>query len=104
VNRWRRYWRLWHTLEENERRRRAGRFVERILRRRPAIRRLGLAPDPPRHRSLERGLTVPPAELYVRLRAGDSRRGPLFGDLDERARAVAAAPPTSKPYGVTGRM
>ena len=93
MNRLRRYWTLWHTLEEGERRRRAERFVERILRRRPAIRRLGLAPDPPGPRRLERVLTVPPAELFCALRARDARRGPLFDDLDGRARAVATTHP-----------
>jgi uncharacterized heparinase superfamily protein len=88
-----RYWKLWHTLPDDERRLRAGRVVERLLRRSRVIRRLGLAPDPPGRKRLERALGVSTRELAARLRRPDGRRGPLFEDLEPRCRAVAATRP-----------
>ncbi len=89
MNRIRRYWTLWRTLPDDERRARAARVAERVLRRRPAIRRLGLAPDPPRPARFARALSVEPAELAARLARRDPRRGPLFEELEGRAAAIA---------------
>ena len=88
-----RYWKLWRTLPPEELRVRRRRFVERRLRRRPGIRRLNLAPDPPPWPAFQRALSVPSEELAARLGRPDARRGPLFADLEERARAVATAHP-----------
>jgi uncharacterized heparinase superfamily protein len=85
----RRYWTLWRTLPDEERQLRTARFVERVLRRRPAVRALRLAPDPPRARRFRRALRVPPDRLAAGLREADASRGPLFGDLEPRAAAVA---------------
>jgi hypothetical protein len=93
VNRIRRYWTLWRTLPDEERRMRAGRLVERLLRRRPAVRRLNLAPEPPRRGRFSRALRVPPEALAARLRERRPSRGPLFDDLDARASAVATGHP-----------
>jgi hypothetical protein len=72
---------------------RAARFVERLLRRRPAVRRLNLAPEPPRRGRFGRALRVPLEALPGRLREHRPGRGPWFDDLDGRAEAVAAEHP-----------
>jgi hypothetical protein len=84
-----RYWRLWRTLPPDERSARAHRVTDRMLRRNPRWRRLGLAPEQPTWRALGRVLGCVPQELPARLRANHPRRGPLFTALDERAARVA---------------
>jgi hypothetical protein len=59
--------------------------VERLLRRDPRLRALGLAPGQPRWGAFRRALSVPPAQLVARLRADDGARGPLFAPLAPRA-------------------
>jgi hypothetical protein len=93
LNRLGRYWTLWRTLAPDERRMRAGRLLERLLRQRPAVRRLNLAPDPPRRRQFERALRVPVEQLAKGLRESRRERGPLFVDLVPRAADVAEAHP-----------
>jgi len=84
VNRLKRYWTLWHSLPQDERRQRTGRVLERWLRRRRPIRRLGLIPDQPRWSEFRRALRVDPEQLFGALRHHDPRRGPLFAKLETR--------------------
>lgn len=88
-----RYWTLWRTLGADERRMRTGRLLERLLRQRPAIRRLKLAPDPPRQGRFKRALRTSVGQLAKGLRECRPERGPLFADLAPRAASVAEAHP-----------
>jgi hypothetical protein len=82
-----RYWSTWRRLSWDDRRVHASRVVERLFRRDPRLRALGLAPDQPRWGAFRRALSVPPAQLVARLRADDGARGPLFAPLAPRAEA-----------------
>lgn len=76
-------------LPPNERRVHSARVLDRLWRRHPAVRRLGVRPDPPRRRALRRALGAEPASLALRLRTEDPRRHPLWVDLGPRAREAA---------------
>jgi hypothetical protein len=84
-----RYASLWRALPDDERRARAGRVIERIFRRDPTVRRLGVVGDQPSWRSFRRALHVPGEDLCAALRRPGSTRGPLHVDLAERAERVA---------------
>ena len=88
-----RYWQLWRTLPDDERRIRRDKLVDRLLRQRPGVRRLGLAPDPPRRGALRKAFRVPLEELVERLGSDDPRRGPLFAPLDPRVDRIVTAHP-----------
>jgi hypothetical protein len=93
VSRLGRYWRLWRTLPDAERRMRARRVLDRTLRRDPRVRRLGLLPDSPSWSSFRRALSVSDRDLPGALRAATPIRGPLFAPLKPRAEAVVEAHP-----------
>jgi uncharacterized heparinase superfamily protein len=84
-----RYLRLWRSLPDDERRARAGRVLERLLRRHRLVRKLGLLRDPPRWASFRRALDRDVQTTARRFRLPDAARGPLHVDLDRRAERVA---------------
>jgi len=71
----------------------ARRVLDRTLRRKPSVRRLGLMPDPPSWRSFQRALRIPARDLPAALRDESLSRGPLFAVLCRRADAIAEAHP-----------
>ena len=89
-----RYARLWRSLPDEERRMRAGRRIERLFRRDPAVRKLGLIGDQPRWSSFRRALSGDLETAVRRRRATDPLRGPLHVDLGARAARVAERAPT----------
>jgi len=87
------YWKMWRSLPADDRRERSARLLERWMRQRPAIRRLGLVPDQPRWSEFHRALEVDPEQLLRRLRHDDPARGPLFDDPATRAATLLAGHP-----------
>ena len=88
-----RYARLWRSLPDEERRMRAGRRIERLFRRDPAVRKLGLFGDQPRWSSFSRALCGDIETAVRRRRSADPVRGPLHVDLGARAARVAECAP-----------
>lgn len=84
-----RYFRLWRSLPDDERRARAGRVLERLLRRNRRVRKLGVLRDPPRWVSFRRALDRDVLAAARRFRLPDVARGPLHVDLDRRAERLA---------------
>jgi hypothetical protein len=89
VSRLSRYWMLWRSLPEPERRARAGRAADRLIQRGGWPRRLRRAAGAPSWRRLRRALAVDLGRLVDRLRRREASRGSLFGDLDSRAATLA---------------
>ena len=83
------YLRLWRTLPDEERRVRTGRVLDRLLRRRRWIRRLGIA-DPTSWPRFEREIAGGIDAVVAALRRASPARGPLHVDLAERCRRLAA--------------
>lgn len=87
VNALGRYLHLWRTLPDEERRARAGRVIDRWLRR--SRRWRSLVPAEPSWRSLRRALASDIGEVVARLSHDAPRRGPLWHGLDLRGARIA---------------
>jgi uncharacterized heparinase superfamily protein len=83
----------WRTLPPEERDVRVQAVVDRLTRRNPRVRALGLVADSPGWSRLSRELTIPLEQLPAALRADDDRRGPLFSALTPRVKMIVERRP-----------
>ncbi|HXV77337.1 MAG TPA: alginate lyase family protein [Candidatus Polarisedimenticolaceae bacterium] len=83
----------WRNLAPEEREARVRAVVDRLARRSPRIRALGLVAEVPGWPRLARELSVPLDRMPDLLRADDPRRGPLFGTLASRVAGIVERRP-----------